>query len=286
MVLPKVDFIQADILDGEAVQEICHEHPPQVIFHTAGLKHLVPLELTPFQALETNVLGMVRVLEMADLFHVQHFVNISSDKAVNPTSVLGVSKRISELLLLAFGAPAICTRSLRLGNVLESSESVVHAFLRSVENHQPFEVTDPQAQRYFITMDEAAAFLLETLNIRESSLLVPEMGSPQRVLDLIAFLMRDLQLDLSRVATVEIGMRDGEKKIEQLTYDYEYRRKTTVQHLYRLGGTTIADVEKLTSDIGRMLDLVLERRVSGLLKALQDIVPEYQPSATLLRCLG
>lgn len=286
VVFPSVEFIQADILDERLIHNTFAKHRPEIIFHAAALKHLPQLESDPLGALENNVLGTIRVLQIADWYDVQHLVNVSTDKAVNPTSILGVSKRISELLLLAADQAMLCTRSLRLGNVLESSGSVVPAIVHSLKNRGQVTITDPEASRYFITLDEAAAFLIETLNVKETALLVPEMGCPRTLLELLAFLMQEFRGDLSDDDIVHIGLRDGEKKVEQLIYDYERYRKTLVPHLYQIEGTSITDFDGFAENVGRILDLVADCQCAGLVSVLQDIVPEFQPSATVLRCLS
>jgi len=285
-ILPTVEFIQADILDERHLDEVFSTCMPDVIFHTAALKHVTSLESDPFAALENNVLGTLYLLQMADCFHVQHFVNVSTDKAVNPVSVLGVSKRIAELLLLAMDSAGLCTLSVRLGNILESSGSVVPIFLDSIKNHRPLPITDPLASRYFITLEETATILMEALKIRDASLLLPEMGRPRTVQQLATFIMREVGCDFRDERAAYTGLGDGEKLHEELTYDYEHLLSTRTKQIYRIVGTKIESQDVFADNVGLLLECVVERSKSNLIAKLQCVVPEFRPSATLLRYLS
>ena len=283
--LPKVEFIHADILEEEALEETFSNHSPDIVFHTAALKHVHQLESEPFGALETNLMGTLRLLQMVDCAQVEHFVNLSTDKAVNPTSVLGVSKRISELLLLSVDAAQNHRVSLRLGNVLGTSGSVVPIFIHALQTHSPLLLTAPQASRFFITREEAVTFLVRSLEIPENSLLLAEMGRPQKIMDLADFLLREFALDGGGAICVT-GLRDGEKLSEQLLYDYEHLEHTQVQRLFRIVNDNVLDRDRFAEDLGHLLELVVARKKCGLIQALSNIVPEFEPSQTLLHCIG
>ncbi|MGC2695928.1 MAG: polysaccharide biosynthesis protein [Candidatus Angelobacter sp.] len=283
--LPKVEFIHADILEKEALEETFSNHSPDIVFHTAALKHVHQLESEPFGALETNLMGTLRLLQMVDCAQVEHFVNLSTDKAVNPTSVLGVSKRISELLLLSVDAAQSHRISLRLGNVLGTSGSVVPIFIHALQTHSPLLLTAPQASRFFITREEAVTFLVRSLEIPENSLLLAEMGCPQKIMDLANFLLREFALDGGGAICVT-GLRDGEKLSEQLLYDYEHLEHTQVQRLFRIVNDNVLDRDRFAEDLGHLLELVVARKKCGLIQALSNIVPEFEPSQTLLHCIG
>jgi len=281
--LPKIEFVQGDILCGARLQEIFTRYRPHVVFHAAAMKHVAALESDPFSALENNVVGTVRLLEIADSSEVEIFVNVSTDKAVNPTSILGVSKRISELLLVAMESSEARWISLRLGNVLGSSGSVVPLFLQSLEEQQPLNITDPRASRYFLTLEETVAFLMKSLEISGSSLLLPEMGSQQSVMELADFLLRQFSNDSCNKLLNFTGLKDGEKCTEQLAYDYEYLTDTPISHLYEICGTGISDPEGFADNLGRLLELVEHRENAGFVEALYAVVPEFCPSPTFLR---
>jgi len=278
---PRVEFLQTDILSEGALQDIFLEHRPQIVFHTAALKHLGALERAPVAALRINVLGTLRLLEFVDSSDVEYFVNISTDKAVNPCSVLGVSKRIAELLVLSMESSGARMVSLRLGNVLGSSGSVVPLFLRSLQNNQPLEITDLQASRYFVTMDEAVSLLLSSLAVSANSLLLPAMGDPRRIVDLAAFLLNEFQCVSPGKSLIYTGLRDGEKRAEQLIYQHEYLGAGPVPHLRRILNSGVPDKEEFAENLGRLLELVVEGGTTGLIEALSRIVPEFKASPAL-----
>src|SRR5262249_8409663 len=204
-------------------------------------------------ALESNLLGTLRLIEVAHRSRMECFVNVSTDKAVAPTSILGVSKRLAELVLLAVDSGPRKV-SVRLGNVLESSGSVVPLFIQSLENHRSLSIASPEASRYFLTLEEAAAFLLMAQRLHESSVLLPEMGSPRRIIELADFLLDEFDCPRSRDCMSFIGLRDGEKSCEQLTYHHEHLEYTTVPEIYRICGSSISDPEQFTDDLEWLLE--------------------------------
>jgi FlaA1/EpsC-like NDP-sugar epimerase len=285
-VLPELRFIHADILQDDPLAQAIGFYEPNIIYHTAGLKDLPALELEPFRALETNLIGTMRLLHIADCADVEHFVYVSTDKAVRPTSVLGVSKRISELFLLVAASPQVHRISLRLGNVLGSSGSVVPIAIGALQNGTTIPVTEPIARRFFITAEEAVGFLLDSLRIPESTVLVPEMGKPRKVIDLLSFLARKYDpAGLDHRFNV-IGLRDGEKLSEQLVYEYEQLENTVVDSLYRVVDSRHLDIERLEDGVEHLFDLVAAGRKHGLVEAMSSIVPEFEASPGLLGYLN
>ncbi len=280
-ILPEVSFIPGDISDRRLLEELFARHKPHIVFHAAALKHLVPLEAEVFTALENNTFATADLLQVAMRFNVANFVNISTDKAVKPTSVLGVSKRISELLLLAQRQTGMRITSLRLGNVLGSSGSVASIFLRRLAARLPLEITHADASRYFLTLEEGASILLQSLALADSPLLVPEMGAPRKVIELADFLQHEFDSGNHTKPAVFVGLRDGEKLCEQLTYDFECLKATPLARIYEVCGNHF-DAERLLSDSIQLRRLVEERRKKGLLEMLLTLVPEFVPSATLV----
>jgi FlaA1/EpsC-like NDP-sugar epimerase len=285
-VLPKLRFIHADILQDEPLAPAIGFYEPNIIYHAAGLKDLAGLEFEPLRVLETNFIGTLRLLHLAACAEVEHFVHVSTDKAVCPTSVLGVSKRISELFLLLAASPQVHWISLRLGNVLGSSGSVVPIAVSALQNGTAIPVTEPIAERFFITAEEAVGFLLDSLRIPESTVLVPEMGKPRKVIDLLCFLARTYQPEGLDHRFNIIGLRDGEKLSEQLIYEHEQLEKSVVDGLYRVIGSRQVDVEQFEDDIERLFELVIAGQKHGLIEAMSNIVPEFQASPGLLGCLN
>ena len=285
LTLPTVEFVQANILCQEMMKQIFFENRPDIIFHAAAMKHLPELESKPLTALENNVLGTIRLFQLADYFQTECFVNVSSDKAVNPTSILGVSKRLTELFLLAIEAPLPRNISLRLGNVLDSSGSVVPQLFQAIRARQLLPITDPLASRYFLTEEETTAILMHSSQVPETALLLPEMGGQRRIVELAAFLLNAVANESEAMPMNFIGLRDGEKCCEQLTYNYEYLQSTKTPGLNKICGNRISDPERFADTLGRLLELVIHNERKGLLHYLLDLVPEFLPSPTLLRHL-
>ncbi|HXV94449.1 MAG TPA: nucleoside-diphosphate sugar epimerase/dehydratase [Pseudonocardia sp.] len=219
--LDSPDVILADIRDAATVSRIFEERRPDVVFHAAALKHLPMLEQYPHEAWQTNVLGTVNVLDAALAARVEKFVNISTDKAANPTSVLGRSKRIGERIV-AFTAERAAHGvylSVRFGNVIGSRGSVLTTFAEQIAADEPLTVTHPDVTRFFMTIPEAVRLVIQAAAIgRPGEALVLDMGEPVRIADIAK------QLTYLAGRSVQIlytGLRDGEKLHEQLFGDGE-----------------------------------------------------------------
>jgi FlaA1/EpsC-like NDP-sugar epimerase len=207
------ELILADLRDDEGIRRIIQERRPDVIFHAAALKHLTLLQRHPGEAVKTNVWGTLSVLNACQ--DVAKFVNISTDKAANPISVLGYSKRITERLTAHAASRFAGTfLSVRFGNVLSSRGSVVTAFQRQIEAGRPLTVTDPGVTRYLMTVQEAVHLVLQAAEIgRDGEALVLDMGAPVRIADLARQMAEHAH---SEVPIVYTGLRAGEKLHEDL----------------------------------------------------------------------
>jgi FlaA1/EpsC-like NDP-sugar epimerase len=207
--LDSPSVILADIRDTEALIKIFDRHRPDIVFHAAALKHLPLLERYPDEAIKTNVWGTLSVLAACN--GVSRFVNISTDKAADPISVLGTSKRIAERVV-AHGRPGTTCVSVRFGNVLGSRGSVLHTFAAQVKSGGPITVTHPDATRYFMTVTEAVHLVIAAGGIGfDGEVLVLDMGDPARILDVAKLVSAS-----SPVPIQFTGLRQGEKLHEQL----------------------------------------------------------------------
>jgi FlaA1/EpsC-like NDP-sugar epimerase len=204
-----------DIREADAVADVFDEHRPEVVFHAAALKHLPLLEMRPEEAVKTNIRGTENVLAAAEAFGVERFVNISTDKAVNPTSVLGYCKRIGERLTAAMAERASGTYlSVRFGNVLGSRGSVLTTFRAQIEAGGPVTVTHPEASRYFMTVEEAVGLVVQAGAVgSDGEVLVLDMGEPVRIAEVAARMVAAARRPIDIVYT---GLRPGEKLREQL----------------------------------------------------------------------
>lgn len=220
------DVVLADIRDADRMVEVFEHHRPDVVFHAAALKHLPLLEMYPEEAWKTNVLGTLNVLRAAHATSVATFVNVSTDKAANPSCVLGYSKRLTERLTADFAAKDEHTYvSVRFGNVLGSRGSVITAFTAQIEQGGPVTVTHPDVERYFMLIPEACQLVLQAAAIgRDGEVMVLDMGQPAKIQDVATTL-----IELSGRKNVEIiytGLRPGEKMSEELFTPGEDIRRT------------------------------------------------------------
>jgi FlaA1/EpsC-like NDP-sugar epimerase len=213
-----------DVRDGERVARLFAEHRPQDVFHCAALKHVPLLELEPAAAVATNVGGSLVVCEAAVRAGAERFVLLSTDKAVEPTSVMGASKRLAEQVVLALGRESATTRvsTVRFGNVLGSAGSVVPLFLEQIRAGGPVTVTDPRVRRFFMTCEEAVGLVLDAAYADRGRLFVLEMGAPMAILDLASHLVTMAGLVPDVDVRIElVGLRPGEKLEERLLADAE-----------------------------------------------------------------
>jgi len=242
------DVILCDIRDAAALRTIFEDRRPEVVFHAAALKHLPMLEQYPLEAVKTNVHGTIHVLEAAEAVGVQRFVNISTDKAADPTSVLGLSKRVAERVTADVAREALGTYiSVRFGNVLGSRGSVLTAWAAQIAGGGPVTVTHPDATRYFMTIQEACELVLQAGAIgRDGEVLILDMGKPVRIDDVARQLIAQSGDDIEIVYT---GLREGEKLDETLIAGGETGARpfhdlishVVVPHLDRLAVTSLDD---------------------------------------------
>ena len=217
------ETVLADIRDADALRRIFEEHRPQVVFHAAALKHLPMLERHPDEGWKTNVVGTQNVLEAAAAVGVERFVNISTDKAANPTSVLGHTKRAAEQLTSWMGQQTQQRYlSVRFGNVIGSRGSMLPTFTRLIEQGGPLTVTHPDVTRYFMTIPEACQLVLQAGGIGSTGeVMILNMGEPVKILNIAK---RMIAMSGKDVEIVFTGLREGEKLHEELTAEHEDAR--------------------------------------------------------------
>ncbi len=266
----------ADILDRERMEFVFARYRPEVVFHAAAHKHVFLMERQPAEAIRNNVLGTRRLAEAALAHGVDAFVFISTDKAINPTSVMGATKRLAEIQLMAV-APGAATKfmAVRFGNVLGSSGSVVPIFKRQIERGGPVTVTHPDVTRYFMTIPEAVGLVLQSFVLgRGGEIFVLDMGQPVKIVDLARQM---IELSGYRVGEdIEIaftGLKPGEKLFEELQHHTEQYAATAHPRIMRF---TSAAAEAGAG--WRELEQPLHAMDANQLKALlRRLVPEYTP---------
>jgi FlaA1/EpsC-like NDP-sugar epimerase len=258
----------ADVTDPRRMRELFLRERPEVVFHAAAYKHVPLVEANPDQGFVTNVLGTLSVCEAAVAAGAERVVVISTDKAVNPSSFMGLTKRVAELMVVAVGqtaAPSTVLSAVRFGNVLGSRGSVVPTLLRQIEAGGPITITHPDAQRFFMTISEAASLVLLSAAFGTSGrLFVLDMGQEVRIGELAERLVRLRGLRPGRDVSIEyIGLRPGEKLREELHSSDERLLPTERAAVWRVEPDYTVDGIALLDGV-RRLD---ERRRAGELEA-------------------
>jgi len=268
-------FCVADISDTERMQILFNGERPQIVFHAAAYKHVPIMECNVQEAVKNNVFGLLSLLDVAERNAVVSFVMISSDKAVNPTSVMGTTKRVCELILSCRATQSMRCVSVRFGNVLGSNGSVIPVLQQQLQNNQSLTITHPEIKRFFMTAREAVALVLQAFSIGEhGDILVLDMGVPISIVQLARTL---IQLSGKTEEQVEIrftGLRPGEKLLEELFYGFEEVLPTCRQKIKRARGKAMAwpNLSQLLSELHASLTVDGANPVRA---KLREIVPEY-----------
>ncbi len=275
-----IEPLIGDVKDAAWMQAVMHRWRPAVVFHAAAYKHVPLMEgANAAAALANNVLGTWRTAEAAAAAGVPRFVLISTDKAVNPTNVMGASKRAAELAVTALAARHPGTRfmAVRFGNVLGSSGSVIPRFKEQIARGGPVTVTHPDILRFFMTIPEAARLVLQAAAVGESGqVMVLDMGEPVKIVDLARDLIRLAGHTTDEIAIEFTGLRPGEKLYEELLADTEATLPTPVQRL-RVARIAPGDARALDGWIAEAQAVGADDAAARAL--LRRWVPEYRPGA-------
>jgi len=263
-----------DVCDEERLRSLLSEFKPGIIFHAAAYKHVPMMEANVQEAVKNNVFALLRLLELADEAGCQSFILISSDKAVNPTSIMGATKRICEFILSSRPPNGMRCVSVRFGNVLGSSGSVIPVLTRQLQNHEPLTVTHPEIKRFFMMTSEAVALVLQASAIgSHGDILVLDMGEPVKIIDLARTLIR---LSGKSEHDVEIrftGLREGEKLNEELFSDKEQVIPTSCEKIKRTSGP-LKDWFTLCRELDELrLSMTLDG-ATPIRAKIKEIVPE------------
>jgi FlaA1/EpsC-like NDP-sugar epimerase len=271
----------ADVVDTVRIREILQRHRPDALFHAAAHKHVPMMESQPGEAVRNNSLGTANLARLAHECGVGRFVLISTDKAINPTNVMGASKRLAEIFLQAFSAAKPnSTRfmAVRFGNVLGSSGSVVPIFQKQIAAGGPITVTHPEVTRYFMTIPEAVGLVLQAGALGQGGeIFVLDMGEPIKIVDLATQMIElsgyrageDIEIQFS-------GLRPGEKLYEELSHQKERLTETGHPKIFRFVSQPpdLSEVEVFLSRLQRQLD---NAEPSEIKRSIQEFVPEYRP---------
>jgi FlaA1/EpsC-like NDP-sugar epimerase len=274
-----ITYCVADIADHARMREIIQEHDVRVIFHAAAYKHVPLMETNLREALKNNVFGLLSLLEVADESGCNDFIFISSDKAVSPTSFMGCTKRIGELIVAGRPFARMRCLSVRFGNVLGSQGSVIPIFQEQIKAKRQITVTHPDITRYFMTIPEAVSLVLQAFVIGSNGdTLVLDMGKPVRILDMAQTLIRLSGIPQNEVKIVFTGLRPGEKLFEDLFYEFERRQSTSVEKVLRTSGPVIP-WPKLLADLTVLRAESLTGLPARIRAQMKQIVPQYRWTA-------
>jgi O-antigen biosynthesis protein WbqV len=291
--------VLADVREPAALDAVLAEHRPELVFHAAALKHVPMVELNPVEGVLTNIIGTRNMADACRRAEVAGMVLVSTDKAVDPTSVMGASKRLAECYCQALdiaerdraqrdGEPATRFVTVRFGNVLGSAGSVVPLFQRQLAAGGPLTVTDPRMTRYFMTVREAVELVLEASarGLQDSleatgKIYVLDMGEPVKIVDLARQMIRLAGLRPDKdVEIVFTGARPGEKLVEELFHGGEPMAPTGHPGLL-LATPRALNLELLSRGLAELAELALTRKREQTLALLSRLVPEYRAAATV-----
>jgi FlaA1/EpsC-like NDP-sugar epimerase len=285
-IFPTIKFIHmiADVRNLTMLEPIFKEYNPDVVFHAAAYKHVPLMEDFPPQAILTNVLGTKNIADLSVKYGVQRFIMVSTDKAVNPTNVMGASKRIAEiyvqsLFLKLIKKNADCTKFIttRFGNVLGSNGSVVPYFKKQIAQGGPVTVTHPDIIRYFMTIPEASSLVLEAATLGNGGeIFIFDMGQPVKISDLAKNMIRLAGYVPGKdIEIVYTGLRPGEKLYEELLNQKELTIPTSHEKIM-VAKVRKYDYDDVTTSIDQLIQCAKEGKVFPTVQMMKNIVPEYK----------
>lgn len=267
----------ADVQDRLRMDMVFREYAPQVVFHAAAHKHVPLMEANPTEAVKNNIFGTLNVAECAHEYHSEIFVLISTDKAVNPTSIMGTTKRVAEMIVQGLGSISNTKfAAVRFGNVLGSRGSVIPLFQAQIAQGGPVTVTHPDMVRYFMTIPEAVQLVIQAGALAEGGeIFVLDMGEPVPIVKLAEDLIRLSGYEPYKEIKIEFtGIRPGEKLFEELTVDKEHFTSTSHGRIF-IEKPMPVDINQLQTNLHR-LEQILQGDGSGLISVLRSLVPNYQ----------
>ena len=273
-----IDVLIASVRDRERLDKIFGREKPEIVFHAAAHKHVPLMEDSSSEAVKNNVVGTLNACLVADKHNVKKFTLISTDKAVNPTNVMGASKRICEMIIQGINTKSQTKFvAVRFGNVLGSNGSVVPLFKKQIENGGPVTITHKEITRYFMTIPEAAQLVMEAAVFANGGeIFVLDMGNPVKIYDLAEKMIKLSGLVVGEDIEIKVtGLRPGEKLYEELLMDEEGLSSTKNQKIF-VAKPNVIDFEKLTNDIDILLSFAKSEDTDKLKNKLKEIVPSYK----------
>ncbi|MCT4593975.1 MAG: polysaccharide biosynthesis protein [Anaeromicrobium sp.] len=270
------ECIVGSVRDNKKLEYVFNKYKPQIVFHAAAHKHVPLMEIAPEEAIKNNVFGTLNLVKNSDKYKVEKFILISSDKAVNPTNVMGTSKRICEMIVQAYNNESNTDYvAVRFGNVLCSRGSVIPLFKRQIEKGGPVTVTHPDIIRYFMTIPEAVGLVMECASLAQGGeIFILDMGQPVKIDDLARNLITLSGFEPDKdIKIVYTGLRPGEKLFEELLINGNDSYKTENDKIY-IEKPSFINYDTLKLKISK-LKYVLDKDKNEIKSMLKNIVPEY-----------
>ena len=281
---PDVEFNPeiGSVQNRQRVDEVVSQHRPSLVYHGAAYKHVPMMETHPFEAVENNVFGTWNVAMAAERYGVEDFVLISSDKAVRPANIMGATKRVAELLLRGLQNGGTNFASVRFGNVLGSSGSVIPIFEEQIAAGGPLTVTHPEMRRYFTTVSDACRLILRaSVMINGGEVFVLDMGEPLKIVDLARKLIHISNLRPEEIRIEYTGLRPGEKLSEELNFLGEDTIPTDHAKIRIAAGEGLP-AANIRPYVKELREVCAARDLPNLIRILKELIPEYTPSHHLL----
>ena len=275
-----MNIVVGDIRDKDKLRSIFERFQPEIIFHAAAHKHVPLMEGAPEETVKNNILGTDNLASLADEHKVEKFINISTDKAVNPISVMGASKRVAEMIVQAKSHSGTCFVSVRFGNVLGSEGSVVPLFRRQIAEGGPVTVTHREATRYFMTIPEAVQLIVQAGAMgKGGEVFVLDMGEPVKILDLARNLITLSGFEPGEDISIEfVGLRSGEKLHEEPLTTEEGVKATRHRQIF-ITRPDHVNKERLEESIKALGELAARNDKQGIMEKLKEMIPGYQPKS-------
>ncbi len=273
------EVVVADIREAERMENVFRTFRPEIVYHAAAYKHVPLMESNPSEAIRTNILGTKNLVDLAEKYNVKKFVMVSTDKAVNPTNVMGASKRIAEIYAQSKNTQSKGTRYIttRFGNVLGSNGSVIPRFRKQIESGGPITVTHPEIIRYFMTIPEACQLVLEAGTMGEGGeIFIFDMGEPVKIVDLAKKMIRLSGLKLDEDIQIKFtGLRPGEKLYEELLANEENTQKTHHPQIM-IAKVRSYDYDSITTMICDLIGMYRTQNNMNIVAKMKQIVPEFK----------
>lgn len=287
LVKPPYEVIMADVRNYDRMKNVFNTFQPQIVFHAAAYKHVPMMENNPSESILTNVLGTKTLADLSHTYHVERFVFVSTDKAVNPTNVMGASKRIAEIYIQSLGKKSetkfITTR---FGNVLGSNGSVIPRFKKQIEQGGPITITHPDITRYFMTIPEASQLVLEAAAMGTGGeIFVFDMGESIKIVDLARKMILLLGMKEGKdISIVYTGLRPGEKLFEELLANNENTLPTHHSQIL-IGKVREYDYEEVKGIIEELIKSFDTQNNELIVQRMKDLVPEYKSNNSIFQKL-